>query len=278
VTWQGVKIAPTCRRVGTALAAAVAVLGPACRPAQAETSLDARYAISVAGLIVGEGIWTVRIDKDRYSTRADGTFTGIWRLLAGGEVFSSASGNVRGRLSPTRYEANFALDEAIEAVRMSLRDGAVKDLAVEPPLPDVADRVPVGEADRRGVTDPLTAGLMAAPAAGDVLAPGACERTLAMFDGGHRYDMVLSFKRMDEVKAVEGYRGPVVVCAMAYRPISGHSPSGYRVKHLMGRRGMEMWLAPIASTRLLAPFRIAVPTLLGTAMLDAVKFESAVKP
>jgi hypothetical protein len=196
-------------------------------------------------------------------------------VLAGGDVYSQTQGSVsRGRLAPTHYEADFALDEAIDEVRMELRDGAVTRLDVTPPLPDLPDRVPMTDAHRRGVVDPLTAGLVPAPATGDVLSPSACQRTLPMFDGGHRYDMALAFKRMDAVQAEPGYGGPVAVCAMAYRPLAGHSPSGWRVKHLIGRE-MEMWLAPVEGVRLLAPFRIAVPTLLGTAMLNAMRFETA---
>ena len=135
--------------------------------------------------------------------------------------------------------------------------------------------MPMTEAHRRGVVDPLTAGLVPAPAAGDILAPAACERTLAMFDGGHRFDMALAFKRMDAAKTEPGYGGPVVVCGMTYRPISGHSPTGWRVKHLIGREGMEMWFAPLGGARLLAMYRISIPTMVGTAVLSATRFEAA---
>jgi hypothetical protein len=258
---------------------AVACAAWGCMPAVAEVRLTVHYAISIAGIAVGEGAWKVALDKRVYVARADGSFTGIWRALVGGDVFSETHGTAaRGRPVPTRYEANFGLDEAIEAVRVELRDGTVTDLDVKPPLPDRPDRIPLGEADRRGVTDPLTAGLMPIAGSGDVLTSAACQRTLPMFDGGHRWDITLSFERMDAVNAGQGYQGPVVVCAMAYRPIAGHSPSGWRVKHLIGKRGMEIWLAPVNGTRLLAPYRISVPTLFGTAMLDATKFESATWP
>jgi hypothetical protein len=131
------------------------------------------------------------------------------------------------------------------------------------------------EAHRRGVVDPLTAGLIPAPATGDILSPAACQRTLPMLDGGHRFDMALAFRRVDAVKMKPGYSGPVVVCGMTYRPISGHSPTRWRVKHLIGREGMEMWLAPIEGARLLAMFRISIPTMIGTAVLNATRFESA---
>jgi hypothetical protein len=261
--------------IGTAAAFTALATGSA----RAETRLTAHYAISVAGVSVGEGTWTVDIDASRYAARADGSFTGVWRLLAGGDVFSATRGTVgRGHLAPAHYEANFGLDAAIEGVRMDLRDDTVTDLDVRPALPDLPDRVAVTDAHRRGVVDPLTAGLMPVPGTGSMLTPASCQRTLPMFDGGHRFDIALSFKRMDAVTVAHGYRGPAVVCAMTYQPISGHSPTAWRVTHLMGRRGMEMWLAPIDGSRLLAPFRISVPTLLGLAVVEATRFESTTPP
>jgi hypothetical protein len=114
-----------------------------------------------------------------------------------------------------------------------------------------------------------------APKSEDVLAPAACRRTLPIFDGSQRFDMVLSFKRMDNVKAETGYRGPAVVCAMTYRPVAGYTPGAFRVGYLQKNRDMEMWFAPIAGTRLLAVVRISIPTMLGTAVLRATQFTAA---
>ena len=68
-----------------------------------------------------------------------------------------------------------------------------------------------------------------------------------------RYDLKLAFKRMDKVTAEKGYAGPVAVCSVSYEPIAGHA-SIPLVKYLSEGREMEMALAPIAGTRLLAPF------------------------
>ena len=38
---------------------------------------------------------------------------------------------------------------------------------------------------------------------------------------------------------------------------------------------MEVWFAPIAGTRVLVPYRVTVPTPLGTAMLEATQFIAA---
>ena len=255
---------------------AFALLWLPCGPAHAQTKLTARYALSLAGIAIGEGDWAVEITKDRYTAQSSGRFLGIWRVLLGSDISAVTHGTAnQGHLVPTSYGANFASDDDIEDVRVTFRDGVVSELETKPTTAAGADRIPVIAAHLHGVLDPLTAGLVVAPKSGDVLAPAACRRTLPIFDGSQRFDMVLSFKRMDNVKAENGYRGPAVVCAMTYRPVAGYTPGAFRVSYLQKNRDMEMWFAPIAGTRLLAVVRISIPTMLGTAVLRATQFTAA---
>jgi hypothetical protein len=55
--------------------------------------------------------------------------------------------------------------------------------------------------------------LFSAAAGGEGLSQDACRHTIPIFDGNHRYDLKLAFKRMDRVTAEKGYAGPVVVRA-----------------------------------------------------------------
>src|SRR5256886_11679257 len=89
---------------------------------------------------------------------------------------------------------------------MVISAGTVKELAAKPPTVASPDRVPVTEAHRRGVSDPMTASLIRVPGNGDTLAPQACQRTLSIFDGRMRYDLQLVFKRLDRVRSERGYR------------------------------------------------------------------------
>ena len=73
---------------------------------------------------------------------------------------------------------------------------------------------------------------------------------------------------MDKVTAEKGYAGPVVVCSVSYEPIAGHA-SIPLVKYLSEGREMEMALAPIAGTRLLAPFRLSVVSMLANLTIEA---------
>src|SRR5262249_14141247 len=86
------------------------------------------------------------------------------------------------------------------------------------------------------------------------------------------YDLKLAFRRMDKVTAEKGYAGPVVVCSVSYEPIAGHRAYPL-VKYLSEGREMEMALAPVAGTRLLAPFRMLVVSALANLVVEANQFE-----
>jgi Protein of unknown function (DUF3108) len=121
----------------------------------------------------------------------------------------------------------------------------------------------------------LTAMLFSAAAGGEGLSQDECRHTLPIFDGNHRYDLKLAFKRMDRVTAEKGYAGPVVVCSVSYEPIAGHRPSIPLVKYLSEGREIEIALAPVAGTRLLAPFRVSVVSMLANLVIDANRFEAS---
>jgi hypothetical protein len=266
-------------RFGKAAIVAAAVLfWLPCGLAHAQSTLTAHYKLSLAGIGIGQGDWSVEIGKDRYSAKSSGQFIGIWRVLLGPDISAATHGSAsQGHLTPTSYVANFSSDDDIDDVRMTFRDGIVSEVEAKPPIPASPDRVPITAADLRGAIDPLTAGLIAVPGTGDVVAPAACQHTLPIFDGTHRFDIALSFKRMDKINAEPGYQGPVVVCGMSYRPVAGYNTGAFRVNYIKKTREMEMWLAPIAGTRLLAMSRILIPTMLGTAVLAATQFESATR-
>jgi hypothetical protein len=70
----------------------------------------------------------------------------------------------------------------------------------------------------------------------------------------------------------------VVVCAVYFSPIAGYIPDRAVIKYLTAQRNIEVAFAPVAGTRILVPFRMAVPTPLGTAMLEATQFITTATP
>jgi hypothetical protein len=258
------------RAAGRAAIGVVTTLAtsPCCGPARAQSQLTAHYALSLAGFTIGEGEWGVDVGKDRYKAASSGRFVGVWRLILGGDIFAATYGTMaRAHLAPAGYTANFSSDEDVVDVRMVFQNGVVSAFETKPPPPAVPEGIPVSPAHLRGAIDPLTAGLIPMSESAEALTPAVCQHTLPIFDGSHRFDVALSFKRVDNVKATAGYEGAAVVCAMTYRPIAGYRPGAFRVEYLQKNRDMEIWFAPIAATRLVAVVRIAIPTTFGTAVL-----------
>jgi Protein of unknown function (DUF3108) len=259
---------------GCALALITAALGD---HAHAESNLDASYTISFARIRVGDITATVVFGDSGYAISARGRAGGVIKVLMDGEGSLAARGTITdGHPVPTTFTSKIVSDAETSDVTMVLDEGSVKELAAAP-LPS-SGRVPVTEANRQGIVDPLTAMLFSAAVTGEGLSQEACRHTLPIFDGHHRYDLKLAFKRMDKVTAEKGYAGPVVVCSVAYEPIAGHRASNALVKYLSEGREMEMALAPVAGTHLLAPFRLSVVSMLANLVIEANRFEATARP
>jgi hypothetical protein len=159
-------------------------------------------------------------------------------------------------------------------VNMTIEDGNVTELTV---LPPTSDSVPATDADRKGISDPLSALFVPVGDTGDGLNKETCQRTLPIFDGRQRLDLQMDFKRLDKVMANNGYSGPAIVCSLSYRPIAGHLVSAPLVKYLSESREIEITLAPLAGTRLFAPFRLVVANWLANLVVQANRFETNVE-
>jgi Protein of unknown function (DUF3108) len=263
-----------------ALAAAVSVMAAdATNVASAQGKLDARYTASVAGIPIGRGSWVVEVFDDQYTAAASGTTTGILHFFTGGHGTGASRGAVSAGLPvPATYSSNIFFDNKSDDVRIVIAGGNVKEFAAEPPLPPHPDRIPVTDADRHGVVDPMTSTLNRVPGSGDPLSPEACNRKVAVFDGRVRYDLQSAYKRMEAVKADKGYQGPVVVCAVYFKPVSGFVPDRPTVQYLIELRDAEVWLAPISGTRILVPYRFSLPTPIGVGVLQATQFVTSALP
>jgi hypothetical protein len=258
---------------GSALALMTAALGD---HAHAEGKLDASYTISFAHIRVGDIAATGVFGESEYAISARGRAGGLMKVLVDGEASFATHGTIKdGYPVPTTFTSKIVSDAETSDVTMVLDEGSVKELAAA--TPPKSDRVPVTQANRQGIVDPLTAMLFSAAAAGEGLSQDVCRHTLPIFDGQQRYDLKLAFKRMDKVTAEKGYAGPVVVCSVSYEPIAGHRAYPL-VKYLSEGREMEMALAPVAGTRLLAPFRMLVESALANLVIEANQFEVTAQP
>ena len=80
---------------------------------------------------------------------------------------------------------------------------------------------------------------------------------------------------MDQVKADKGYAGPVRGLRGLFHADRRLHPARARRSAISSKlRDMEVWLAPIAGTRVLVPFRAQGPTPIGRVVMEATQFVS----
>jgi len=241
--------------------------------ASAQGKLDARYTATLSGIPLGKGAWVIDLTDNEYVAAASGMTTGLVRVFTGGQGSGAARGGiVSGNFAPASYSASISTGKKTEEIRITLGGGNVKEYSITPESPVSPKAVPVTDTHRRNVIDPMTASLVRAPGKDDPLNSESCKRHMAIFDGRIRYDLDFAYKRMDKVKADKGYQGPALVCSVYFSPVAGHVPDRAAVKYLTELRDMEVWLVPVAGTRVLVPFRFSVPTPLGLGVLEATQF------
>ena len=254
--------------------ATVASMAALAAPACAQGRVEATYRATLAGIPIGSGNWIIDIGPKQYAGAATGRASGLMRVLASGEGSSTVRGAIKqGRLIPSAFAANIHSHDSYQ-IHMEMSGGNVKTLKNDPPVVESPDRIPLTEAHRRGVLDPMSALMITVPGKGEVVSSDACQAKLPIFDGRQRFDLILSFKRMDTVESEKGYSGSAVVCSASYLPIAGHRPGRYVIRYLQETRDIEIWFAPIAGTRVLIPYRVSIPTLFGNAILQAAQFET----
>lgn len=254
-----------------ALAALTMLIAAAFDRADAQIRFKAHYTLSMTGVSIGQIVWFVAIGDQRYTTSANGKASGVLSVLVNGEGAVDVRGVMtEGHVLPRFFTSKILDDEGNSQLRMTFDDGVVKELSGSVPPPGT-DRVPITDADRRGVSDPLSAMLI--PANGEPLQPANCNHVLSIFDGRRRYDLTLAYKRVDKVALERSFSGIVLVCSVVLKPIAGYRADSMLVKYVAGRRDMELWFAPVSGTSVMAPIRVSMPTLVGTLEIQADQFD-----
>ncbi|MEE7467216.1 hypothetical protein MOF8_10365 [Methylobacterium oryzae] len=256
-------------------AGARASRGKRAAPAAATVAVD--YGINLAGLPIGTARLAGSFDRDRYLMDVSAVLTGLVGAITGGKGSARASGSFSAAPQPGAFAIATQTASSGIAVRMALAHGNVVQAEITPPLVDMQDRVPVTPANKRGIIDPVSALLMPTQGRGEPLDPENCNRTLPVFDGATRFNVVLSYAETRPVQK-PGYAGPVLVCNARYQAVAGHRPDRPGVKFMEENREMSVWLAPVEGTRVLIPLRISVLTTIGTNIIEATRWSQSGNP
>lgn len=243
-------------------------------PAAASDSLSVGYSIRLLGLSMGTAGLNAKLSPSSYDMELSAQLSGIASVVSKAQGGARSSGSIeQGRVLSRAYATASSNSKETRTVRMALNAGSVRSVEVVPPPDPHTDRVPVTDAHKRGVVDPLSALVM--PVRGpDLIGPASCDRTIPVFDGYARFDVSLSYAGTQQVRS-PAYSGPVAVCKARYKAISGHRLNRKQTNYMENNRQIEVWLMPVEAARVVTPYKIAVATQVGQLVIEATKVSLA---
>jgi hypothetical protein len=164
--------------------------------AAAQTRLDAVYRVTLLGLPIGEILWTLELRDNSFKGAARGSITGFLRIFSDGRGDISVNGAMsEGKPAPSNFALKLVAGKWSDDVRIVFSGEKAQEYVAAAAKPN-PDQVPLTDASRRGVLDPMTALLIQVPGTGGTIIPQVCDRNVAIFDGHSRYNLRLGFKRV----------------------------------------------------------------------------------
>ncbi|MEZ5909556.1 MAG: DUF3108 domain-containing protein [Hyphomicrobiaceae bacterium] len=243
-------------------------------PARLPAAVHALYKVEFGGFSVGTFEFTANIAAGTYRLSGDAKLSALAGLFQWEGVTRSV-GHVGARdPSPSGYAFEYRSGSTGGSIRMGFKKSAVTSVTALPVKSEPAPAVALKPQHLKGVLDPLSAvmALTRLPAGGDAVNP--CNRRLSIFDGKQRFDLVLSYRRQTAVPETtpSGHSALAFVCAVRYVPIAGH-PDDSGTRYMQRNTGIEVTLRPIPSAGVAIPYRIAIPTVAGSAVLTTERVQ-----
>lgn len=223
-------------------------------------SVKAVYRISF-GIFGDIGFYRFKSQLKDGKYNLDGAAKIETTVLDYSAVMHSSGSFASAELSPDSHMFRFKQDPLIgkkkrSKLNMAFDDSGVKQVTFVPKKKKPSKRnVPVTEQQLGNVLDPLSA-IMAVSLDGT---GDPCRRTLSVFDGKHRFDLIFTPKRKSSHN---------LVCGVRFVPISGHR-KGEENSVVTGNA--EVTLRRVPKANIVIPSRVTVPTVAGNAVLESDK-------
>lgn len=231
-------------------------------------ALSADYTLSIAGITMAEFRILGNFDGPSYIIGGTGDSRSVTSIIAPFQGRTKSEGRISdGRISPQSYLLDLKISNKRQVVSMNFERGKVSEVAVRPQMPLFPTAIPLKDEHQKGVLDPISAVVIPLPD-GPLTGPSVCNRNLPIFDGSYRYDMTLSYKRLERLPVIgkPNERTDVYVCKLKYLPIAGHRPNRKSTVFWATNEDIEIWLTPLRSAGVLIPYRLVMPTPFGQAV------------
>ncbi|MGD9912984.1 MAG: DUF3108 domain-containing protein [Rhizobiaceae bacterium] len=248
-----------------AMLAASVILLAAGQQATAAETFTAEYRMSYLGFVVAKSQFTSRISEAGFELEGSIASAGL------GVMFDSTHGRTvvsgqfaKGDTRPDSYSVSYTYGKKAKSTTLSFKKGNVASYQNDPPVvPKGNDWVTVSEAELRGVTDPISAALVRAPSLSKV-----CSRTMHIFDGELRADIVLSPSQ--QKAEVPGFdRKATVACKARFVPVAGYQSGNGSMSYLRNKSRMQITFAALGTTGVYAPIHASVGTKYGPVTIQA---------
>jgi len=220
-----------------------------------------RYDVSLLGLPVARAVFESRVNEAGFAIAGSFASTGLARIFDKTDGTVTVSGRFNGGESrPQAYSLDYLSGKKKQITQIRFDNARVTNTINEPPLRKRgSDWVPLEEAHLRQVADPISALLLPAKDAANI-----CNRTVRVYDGEARVDLVLT-------PASDGERFPQaeVTCRAQFVPVAGYRPNHSTIVHLRDKARIRIGFAPVNDQALYSPVEASIGTKIGTVHVKA---------
>ena len=229
--------------------------------ALADTTANAAYVVNLGGNILATANFKFVVTGASYDLDLNATVSGFAQLVAAGTARASSEGAVTsaGLVSDAFSLTTHSGGDEFK-VQVTYSGGNVAAFVVTPPIVNNINRIPLERSQLNGVNDFFAAFILK----GDKLDKSLCNYRAPVFTGIERFDLNFSYAKDDRATSPRtGYQGPVVLCKVKYKPISGHYTTSELTNSLAQDDRILVWFAPLRDTGYFIPYRVLLTTSMG---------------
>ncbi|MEE9314449.1 MAG: DUF3108 domain-containing protein [Rhizobiaceae bacterium] len=238
----------------------------------ADVKLVTKIKVAFLGIGVGKMNSTISVADSQYSISGLVKTSGMVTVVSKTKATFASAGKISGkRLIPHGHNMKYKSNKKRGSLRLSFAGGNVTKTSAVPAIKYKAGSVPVDGSHMKSVLDPVSALLFPVEASGVGNGRSVCNRTLPVFDGKARMNLVFSYKSK-AVRKAKGFKGMTFTCSVRYQPVAGIRPHKKNIKFMKANRDMSVTVARVGDSNLYALFGFYVRTSKGVASGSAARF------
>jgi len=241
---------------------AMSAPGYASSNAGAPTPFAANYDFYIGGLPIAEISFAGSIGALEYAANSTVRTRGLLDILVNGRMKAGAEGHrhTKGHLAPDRYNTQYTTRSDARKVSMAY-EGEVANVSITPP--EEKKPYDTDASQHPDTLDPVTAAVtMMTPRASADL----CNRTIPIFDGKRRYDLILlplDRRPNSDNPPAPKWKRPTTQCFGVYERIAGFEGN---LRHEQRYFPFDVWFEKDKKDGLHRIVRLAGKTKLGFAI------------